>query len=409
MGAVSLSGCAESGPVVLALAASQSNSGENRLVADPGGPAPDLAAMGVGFQVEGSLPQMPATARSWSVGPYGEAMRETQRIADALGMDVKAERASDDKYTFVAVDETTNETVTLWNHLGVGGWWTYTTAVADASTPCAPGATPCPGAGLPQSPTNLLSTQEALTRVGEFFGRSQLKSADYALTATATEWGTSVTGQLLAGGVASNISINFLYGPGGVLEFASGPMVSLRMADEYPLADVQQSVGRLSLPRYSMPGSAVSVAIDAASVQSSTGSGGAAPVSIPITGVRMSLMESRLDNGSRMLLPAYTYTNIDGDVGTVIAVADEHLVFPDAPDAPGTTAPPREPMELDEESASSLIGLTETEAGKVAAERGWVVRTAMRDGQAFMLTTDYRSDRVNLTVADGVVTSVTIG
>lgn len=408
MGSVALAGCGESGPVLLALSPSQSNSGENRLLADSTEPAADLAGLGIEFQVVGSLPPMPATAQSWSVGPYGEAMRETQRIADAFGMDVKAERASDDKYTFVAVDETTNETVTLWNHLGVGGWWTYTAAVAGASAPCAPGVTPCPGAGEPQSPTNLLSTDEALARAKEFFAKSQLKMADYSLTVTTGASGTSVTGLLVAGGVASNISINFLFGADGALQFASGPMVGVQMADEYTLADVQQSVGRLSMPRYSTPGPAVSVAIDTATASPSGGTAGA-PTVIPITGVRMSLMETRLDNGSRMLLPAYTYANDEGDVGTVIALADEHLVFPDAPDGPGTTSPPREPMELNEESSGSLIGLTEAEAGKVAAERGWVVRTAMRDGQAFMLTTDHRSDRVNLTVADGLVTSVTIG
>jgi hypothetical protein len=33
----------------------------------------------------------------------------------------------------------------------------------------------------------------------------------------------------------------------------------------------------------------------------------------------------------------------------------------------------------------------------------------MRDGEAFMLTTDYREDRVNLTVEKNTVTSVQIG
>jgi predicted urease superfamily metal-dependent hydrolase len=64
---------------------------------------------------------------------------------------------------------------------------------------------------------------------------------------------------------------------------------------------------------------------------------------------------------------------------------------------------------LTEESAKSLIGLTEKEAVKVAAERGWTVRVAMRDGEAFMLTTDYLANRTNLTVMKTLVTAVTIG
>jgi hypothetical protein len=56
-----------------------------------------------------------------------------------------------------------------------------------------------------------------------------------------------------------------------------------------------------------------------------------------------------------------------------------------------------------------LIGLTESEAVKVASERGWTIRVAMRDGEAFMLTKDYSENRVNLTVVKTVVTAVTIG
>ena len=67
------------------------------------------------------------------------------------------------------------------------------------------------------------------------------------------------------------------------------------------------------------------------------------------------------------------------------------------------------PTTLTEETAKSLIGLTESEAVKVASERGWTIRVAMRDGEAFMLTKDYSENRVNLTVVKTVVTAVTIG
>jgi hypothetical protein len=33
----------------------------------------------------------------------------------------------------------------------------------------------------------------------------------------------------------------------------------------------------------------------------------------------------------------------------------------------------------------------------------------MRDGEAFMLTTDYQTNRVNLTITKGLVTNVVIG
>ena len=64
---------------------------------------------------------------------------------------------------------------------------------------------------------------------------------------------------------------------------------------------------------------------------------------------------------------------------------------------------------LDDTSAKKLIGLTEAEAQKVATELGWQVRVAMRDGEAFMLTMDYQTNRVNLTITKGSVTAVVIG
>jgi hypothetical protein len=105
-----------------------------------------------------------------------------------------------------------------------------------------------------------------------------------------------------------------------------------------------------------------------------------------------------------------------------MAVTDEFVVFPtiDSPQvdtgatepAPGVATEPSPGdivQELTQESADSLTGLTEDEAKKVATERGWSIRVAMRDGEAFMLTTDYRQDRVNITVVNNLVTSVQIG
>ena len=122
-------------------------------------------------------------------------------------------------------------------------------------------------------------------------------------------------------------------------------------------------------------------------------------------------------------MPAYTFTNADGDVGTVLAIEDEYLSYgdkevidwgapPPKPLEPGVVpgASPTNPMAvLDDASSKKLIGLTEVEAQKVATEFGWQVRIAMRDGEAFMLTKDFQSNRVNLTITKGFVTAVVIG
>ena len=157
-------------------------------------------------------------------------------------------------------------------------------------------------------------------------------------------------------------------------------------------------------------------------------------VTVPITGVRLALMQTTLTNNSSILLPAYTFTNADGDVGTVLAIEEKYLSYGDSevtdggepePDpkpvdpgssggspgvVPGEAVNPTNPVvALDDASSKKLIGLTEAEAQKVATEMGWQVRVAMRDGEAYMLTKDYQTNRVNLTITKGYVTAVVVG
>ena len=124
--------------------------------------------------------------------------------------------------------------------------------------------------------------------------------------------------------------------------------------------------------------------------------------------------------------------NADGDVGTVLAVEEKYLSYGDSevtdgsdPEptpvepgssdgspgvVPGGAVNPTNPVvALDDASLKKLIGLTEAEAQKVATEMGWQVRVAMRDGEAYMLTMDYQTNRVNLTITKGYVTAVVVG
>jgi hypothetical protein len=420
---LSLSACGESGPVVLALATSQRDSGENRAAIDSAADVPQFTGMTVDYQVVNDLDPMPTEAQAWSVSKYGEAMRETQRLADAFGMDAKAKRSEDDKYVFVAEDPDTQSSVWLWNHLAIGGWWSYThtsASTTNTSPGCPPDDRSCL-AGVPSSlPTNLISEDEAVLRSKDYLTRAKLTADNYALSAVRTDWSTEVTGVVQVEGVLTNVSLNFSYGQDGILMYASGPMMTISQADMYPLITVEKALERLSLPQFGFFGGAARIASDIAVSDSSTSSDlSVIPLTIPITDVRLTLMESNLSNGTHMLLPAFTFSNGDGDVGTVLAVSDEFIVFPNidpSPVDPGVIEPGEpEPapgglvQELTQDSADSLIGLTEDEARKVAEERGWVVRVAMRDGEAFMLSTDYREDRVNLTVEKNSVTSVQIG
>jgi hypothetical protein len=56
--------------------------------------------------------------------------------------------------------------------------------------------------------------------------------------------------------------------------------------------------------------------------------------------------------------------------------------------------------------AALLIGLPEAEATDVASANGWTMRVVRIDGEDLAVTADYSETRVNVAVADGVVTEV---
>lgn len=60
------------------------------------------------------------------------------------------------------------------------------------------------------------------------------------------------------------------------------------------------------------------------------------------------------------------------------------------------------PMEED------FIGLDETEADDLAADRSLEVRVVGEDGECFIVTDDLRQDRINLEFIDGVVVAAAI-
>jgi hypothetical protein len=70
----------------------------------------------------------------------------------------------------------------------------------------------------------------------------------------------------------------------------------------------------------------------------------------------------------------------------------------------GTPTPPNSGPDTE-----GYIGLTQAEAKQYAAENDQTIRVAGRDGKCFPLTMDYRTDRVNLYLEDGVVIAAMIG
>lgn len=135
-------------------------------------------------------------------------------------------------------------------------------------------------------------------------------------------------------------------------------------------------------------------------------------------------------DGVVWLLPAYEYDTADGYSVSTLAITDEFIVQEESPSPdtaveplPGDTgsgssggegsspgsagangvAPPTE------NDAAGIVGLAEDEAVKVIEAMGWTSRIGSRDGEDFMLTTDYSPTRLTLSIEDGTVTKAVIG
>ena len=430
--------CGTPDPLVLSLKSSQVKSGSNRANPASARNAEDAKlayAQDVSYSVLNELPDLGETGAAWSINPLKENIGTLKKFAIALG--VPGEVVKEDKNNFsIGVDDKSGAGLRLFIDVS-GAWWNYSSGSVGSGSVSSPACAPdteCVDAGRPvvdpAPPLNLPDEATAIARVTKLLQDAGLRVKLYALSATKTEWSTDVVGTLMTRDVSSNISLYVSLGSDAKITYASGPLVELKNAGSYPLVAPKDAVKRLSQLQYGLVGPTARSAIDMS--VSSPVTDGSTPVAItvPITGVRLALMQTTLTNNSSILLPAYTFTNADGDVGTVLAIEDKYLSYGDSevtdggepepepkpvdpgPPAvdPGQAENPTNPVAvLDDAAAKKLIGLTEAEAQKVASELGWQVRVAMRDGEAFMLTKDYQTNRVNLTVANGFVAGIAIG
>jgi hypothetical protein len=64
---------------------------------------------------------------------------------------------------------------------------------------------------------------------------------------------------------------------------------------------------------------------------------------------------------------------------------------------------------ISEARAKQLVSMSEVEAEICAAANSWIYRIGERDGEAFMVTKDYRSNRVTVSIESGFITKVSVG
>ena len=362
----------------------------------------------VRFDVRGPLPDLGDRLLAWSVGRRRKPAGELGKIAFALDIKGVVERIDDN--SFVIKDETNPDRFANLFVDEAGGWWTFSNGAQQSEPAC-----PAPSDGCEQQQPSL-TPGEAIRRTNQILSQADMVPSNYPLSAVQGNGSTVVTGYLTLGGIQTNLATQFIFNAAGDVVSASGPMIAIAMAGRFPILTPAEAVKRLNNPAFALIGAVTRLAADSVSSSPSSSGTSSSETVVPITGVRFILMETKLANLTHMLLPAYTFFNTDGDVGTVLAITDDHLAFrknavvsTDTVPVSGGDMPPTQAQPLDENSAQQLLGLPESEATKVAMANGWQVRIAARDGEFFMLTQDYAENRVNLSVKRGKVIAITVG
>lgn len=335
----------------------------------------------------------------------------------------------------------------------------------------------CP---TPEPPTGVPTADEAETRTREILTALGEDPATFEFETYADEWSASVTAYTNVDGVRWPSGIGFGFGAEGSLQWAGGTLAEPVATGPYPLIDLDGAIARLSeqngmwwgygegdVLAADARGAEEPVAVDAAtqpvpteagSVPPSDGSsvppsdGGSVPPSdgsstppVPEP-VVATLVDVRADlwwvwdtDNSVWLLPAYTFTDTEGNVFTVPAITDEYLIVAEPTVEPQPEPAPAEPVDppssdvvvvgppstdvlvdppmddgvvgkadpavLDQFVGSSLKAFEELAAGY-----GFTTRVVRQDGVDLPVTADFSDTRANVAVeGDTVVEIISIG
>ncbi len=311
-------------------------------------------------------------------------------------------------------------------------------ASTDAATTVGGDAVVAPpegGCAAPVPPTNVPDTATAEAKAKQLFADMGYDNASYDFEIYADEWGANVTAYLLLDGMRSPISLSFGYGAEGVVTWASGSLAIPLPAGEYPLVGADGGVARLNdetgqwggywggpmaMSRMEGGGTAeVSTASAGSAVAPVAVSDTAEPISVSLTGVKMGLTMIWAADNTIWLLPAYEFSAADGGQYTVIAVDDSFIQLPapyptetmpvdsmPVPTSPDTVATVVNSQAAAEAVGNTIVGLPLAEAIASAEAAGFTVRVTTLDGINQAITFDLRTDRLNVSVENGVVTGI---
>jgi hypothetical protein len=304
--------------------------------------------------------------------------------------------------------------------------------------------TPEPPAGVPTAEEAVAKANELLTALGE-------DPAMFEFETYADEWSASVMALTTVDGVRSPIGFGFGFGAEGSLQWANGTLAEPVATGPYPLIDLDTAIARLEDQNGMWGYGGVDVlAVDARETVDAGETGAAAPDEVardrtaddeqtmPIDGsipptpepVVATLVDVEADlwwvwdtDNTVWLLPAYKFTDTEGNEFTVPAVTDEYMIVVEPTIEPQPV--PAEPLDpvvvdpptsdpatsdvvapLDPAVLDQFVGVPLPEFEEVAKRYGFTTRVVRQDGVDLAGTADFSESRVNVAVEGDVVTEI---
>jgi hypothetical protein len=230
-------------------------------------------------------------------------------------------------------------------------------------------------------------------------------------------WDVTVDGTYLVNGKDTSYWGLVGFADQGRISSASGLIGEASNVGKYKTISASEALPRLS--------SGMFMAYDNVRAATDEACPSEAPCTTTITFTSVRRTYTQLYDSSNIvwIVPAYEYSDASGGTWTAMALDDSYLEKAVASIDTDTVPAPVEPMPVplpgDTGSgsiepgptfaASTVVGLGELEATKVIESAGFTARVIARDGESLSGTKDYRLDRVNISIENGVVVSADIG
>lgn len=208
------------------------------------------------FTAVSDLPSLDSDAPSYVISASNIAKRDLNSLREVFS--IKDEFVAQDTNMgggYLAGEYNTGDSPTMYVSADATHYWSYQapwsrsmTDVGCAIPPVAEGDTvpsvePC---SVPTPPENVPSAAQAEDLFHQMLKDLGLKPKDFITESYASEWDASVTGYLTIDGVRTSLSWSASFGADAELVWASGVLVEVTQAADYPRIGTAQGIERLN-------------------------------------------------------------------------------------------------------------------------------------------------------------------